>query len=157
MGVVKAMAISNQGNGARSAAARSKPISTNTTADGSTTKVITIRGNCKNGNRSLAAAELMARALAVTAINGDSSPYEEAMPSPQREQWKEKTQEECNSILRSDAFTAIGAAAFMPTSNSEKRPFGSKQLPSFVIRWLHLIVILGRLLSEASGSHTNRP
>ena len=152
------MAISNRGNGARSATARSKPISTNTTADGSTTKVITIRGNCKeNSNRSLAAAELMARALAVTAINGDSSPYEEAMASPQREQWKEVTQEECNSILRSDAFTAIGAAAFMPTSNSEKRPVGSKQLPSFVIRWLHLIVILGRLLSGASGSHTNRP
>ena len=68
----------------------------------------------------VAAAELIGRVLAATAIDGDPSPYEEAMASPQREQWKVATREECNPILRNDAFAAMAAG------NSKKGSIRSK-------------------------------
>ena len=72
---------------------------------------------------------MLARALAATAINGDPSSYEEAMASPQREQWKIAIREECNSILRNDTFattTGIGTGVTTGMRSSEKKPIGSK-------------------------------
>ena len=74
-----------------------------------------------NGTARVAASELLARALAATAINGDPSSYEEAMASLQREQWEMAIQEEHSSILRNDTFSvALGMRS------PEKKPIGSK-------------------------------
>ena len=104
----------------------------------------------------VAASELLARALAATAINGDP-PYEEAMASPQGEQWKMAIREKCSSILRNDTFattTGISTGVATDMRSPENKPIGSKWVfkaktnPDESIRHKVRLVIKGYMQSD---------
>jgi len=52
---------------------------------------------------------IMAKALGSTSINSEPFTYEQAMDTPQREDWKRAMDEECTSIMLKNTFTTINS------------------------------------------------
>ena len=89
---------------------------------------------------------IMAKALSSISTNGDPFTYAEAMQSPQRDNWRQAMNEESESILLNNTFTAVNSRE---ARQLHTKPIGSKWVyktkhnPDGSVRYKARLVIKG--------------